>query len=257
MAVPTRQTAEDVLDQWNRALRASPLYTAFLQRHRINPNRVKLSRSQQAALESELARAGMPVPSGMHIDQGGNLNQQNTLVKKAATTAAIGAAAATGLGAVGIGPLASLGGATAGTAAGTTAATSAGLSSWLTPALAYGAPAVTGLIGARMQGNAERDAAALQHDYLTRALDVEKENEQYRRGQRADYLGRLKPYSDAGGSAVQRASALLTTSRYRPEGVTAGMPSGPLVALQDARGEIRQVPASDAERYIQLGARRV
>jgi hypothetical protein len=126
-----------------------------------------------------------------------------------------------------------------------------GLSSWLAPALNYGVPAVTNLIGLKMQGNADRDAAALQSEYLNRALEVEKEKEQYQRGQRADYLGRLKPYQDAGTGAVGRASDLLTTSRYRPE-VSGGM--GPTVALKDSQGVIRQVPASEAERYIQAGA---
>jgi hypothetical protein len=126
-----------------------------------------------------------------------------------------------------------------------------GVSSWLAPALNYGVPAVTNLIGLKMQGNADRDAAALQSEYLNRALEVEKEKEQYQRGQRADYLGRLKPYQDAGTGAVGRASDLLTTSRYRPE-VSGGM--GPTVALKDSQGVIRQVPASEAERYIQAGA---
>jgi hypothetical protein len=128
----------------------------------------------------------------------------------------------------------------------------AGISSWLTPALAYGVPAATGLIATRMQANADRDATALQTDYLNRALDVEKENQQYTRGQRADYLARLKPYGDAGTAAVGRATDFLTT-RYRPEAMA---PSG-LVALRDSRGVVKHVPAVEAERYLQMGAQRV
>lgn len=264
--VPTRQTDEAALDQWNRALRASPLYQNFLKRHGLvdTGRGVTLSRSQQAALERELASAGMPLPSGMHIDQGGNLNQKNTLVKKAAIGAAIGGAALTGLGAAGIGPLSGAFGAGAGAAgaAGSAAAAGggaviptlggAGISSWLTPLLSYGIPAATGLVATRMQANADRDATRMQTDYLDRALAVEQENQQWNRGQRADYLARLKPYDEAGVAAVGRATDFLT-NRYRPD----AMAGGPLVALRDSRGEVRQVPAAEADRYLQMGAQRV
>lgn len=265
--VPTENGVD--LDRFNDALRASPAWQAFVRRNGFQPNGpVKLSGNQREALKRQLESTGIVFPKGMEIDPAGNVNQDQGVSKiagnKFVQIGLIAGASLATMGAAGFGPLAGMmGGASTSAAAGTTAATvagvtgpttTAGISSWLTPALAYGSPAVTGLIGAKMQGNAERDAARLQNEYLNRALDVEKENEQYRRGQRADYLGRLKPYNDAGQSAVQRASALLTTSRYRPEGVNAGVPGGELVALKDSNGEIRQVPASEADRFLQLGA---
>lgn len=270
--VPTRQTTEAALDQWNRALRQSPLYQNFLKKHGLfdTGRGVTLSKSQQAALEGELAAAGTPIPPGMHIDAGGNLNQKNTLKKNIAIGAAIGGAALTGFGAAGIGPLAGLGGAGAaaggagaagvgagagGAAAGGAAAAGAGIGSWLAPVLNYGVPAVTGLLGQRMQANADRDAAGLQYDYLNRALDEERENKQYTRAQQADYLARLKPYEQAGTAAVGRASDFL--SRYQPQAPPmGGSPGEPMVALKDSRGVIKQVPASQAEQFIRQGAQR-
>lgn len=273
----TVPTANGVpLDQFNDALRASPAWQAFIRRNGFQPNGpIRLSGNQREALKRQLQQAGIAFPKGMEIDPAGNVNQDQGVSKIAGNKwvqiGLIAGASALTMGAAGFGPLAGMmGGSTAagtgaaaagtaaagGVAAGTTAATAAGLSSWLTPALAYGAPAVTGLIAAKMQGNAERDAAGLQSEYLNRALEVEKEKEQYQRGQRADYLGRLKPYNEAGTAAVGRASDLLTTSRYRPEvGGAAG--GGAMVALRDSQGVVRQVPASEADRFIQMGAQRV
>lgn len=250
------------LDRFNDALRASPAWRQFISAQGFNPSGpIKLSGNQREALKRQLQSAGIQFPKGLEIDPAGNVNQDAGVSKilgnKIVQIGLIAGASALTLGAAGLGPLAGVMGgsssAAAGTAAaGTTAAaTGAGMSSWLTPALAYGLPAATNLIGAKMQGNAERDATALQNDYLNRALDVEKEKEQYTRGQRADYLGRLKPYQEAGSAAVGRASDLLTTSRYRPELSGGG---GPMVALRDSAGEVRQVPASEADRYLQLGA---
>lgn len=85
---PSRSTNERSLDQWNIAMRASPAYQNFMVKNGLpTDGHVRLSRSQQEALERELARAGTPVPSGMHIDQGGNLNQKNRLVRNAAIIA--------------------------------------------------------------------------------------------------------------------------------------------------------------------------
>lgn len=118
---PTRRTAEVTLDRWNDAFRQSEVYLNFMRRNGLPTNgRVKLSRSQQSALESDMRRAGIQIPSGMHIDQGGNLNQKNTLVRNVGIGAAIGGGALTGLGLAGIGPFSGLagGGASASGAAG-------------------------------------------------------------------------------------------------------------------------------------------
>jgi hypothetical protein len=63
----------------------------------------------------------MAIPSGMHIDQGGNLNQKNRLVRNTAIGAAATGAALTGLGMAGYGPMSGLFGAGAASAAGSTA----------------------------------------------------------------------------------------------------------------------------------------
>lgn len=128
-AVPTRQTSEVDLDKWNQALRASPGYQTFM--HSIGNDgsgRVKLSRGQQDQLEKVLAKAGVPVPSGMHIDQGGNLNQKNRLVRNTAIAVGMTGAALATAGAAGFGPLAGAmgGGAGAGGAAGAATTMGAG-----------------------------------------------------------------------------------------------------------------------------------
>ena len=133
----------------------------------------------------------------------------------------------------------------ASTIAGVTGAGGAGLraASWLGPLLQYGVPVVGGLVGSTMQANAEQDAARIQADYLTRALAVEQEREQYGRGQRADYLARLRPYGDTGAAAAQRLGVMGS--------------GGPTVRLRAPDGEERDVPASVAEKYLQRGAVRV
>jgi hypothetical protein len=92
MGTPTRSTTEADLDQWNQAMRASPLYQNFLKKNGLvdTGRGVTMSRAQQSALEDELEAAGIDIPGGMHIDQGGNLNQQNRLGRNLA----IGAGAA-------------------------------------------------------------------------------------------------------------------------------------------------------------------
>lgn len=89
--VPVRQTSEAELNYWNQAMRGSPLYQQFLQEHgKVDTGRgVKLSRKEQGALEDRLRDNGVEIPGGMHIDQGGNLNQKNRLGKYAIAGAAI------------------------------------------------------------------------------------------------------------------------------------------------------------------------
>ena len=91
---PNRGTGELSLDQFNIAMRASPLYQQFMQSRGLpTDGRVKLSRSQQSDLERTLARAGIPIVGGMHIDQGGNLNQKNRTGRNVAIAAAVAGAA--------------------------------------------------------------------------------------------------------------------------------------------------------------------
>jgi len=119
MPVPTRKTEQVDVDAWNAEMRQSPVYLEFMQSQGLpTDGRAKLSTSQQEGLERALAAAGMPVPSGMHVDQGGNLNQKNTLKKNVAKYSAYAGLAATGLGAAGIGPMAGVMGASAAGGAG-------------------------------------------------------------------------------------------------------------------------------------------
>ena len=119
MAVPTRSTAEQELDRWNQAMRQSPAYLNFMRSQGLPTNgRVSLSRQQQDGLERALAAAGMQIPGGMHVDQGGNLNQKNRLVRNTAIGAGVGAGALATAGALGAGPLAGVFGGGGGAAAG-------------------------------------------------------------------------------------------------------------------------------------------
>lgn len=99
--VPNRSTAEVTLDQWNDAMRATPWYQGFLVRQGLVGKIGGWSRAQQSALERELADRGVQIPSGMHIDQGGNLNQTNRTGKRAAI---VGAAALAAFGIPGLFP---------------------------------------------------------------------------------------------------------------------------------------------------------
>lgn len=117
---PTRKTGEDQLNEFNIVLRSQPWYQEWFAQRGLNPNKVKLSRGQQAELENLMARNGMRVQGGMHIDQAGNLNQKNRLVRNTAIAAGIAAggyfaapAIASAMGGASIG-----GGATAGVGAG-------------------------------------------------------------------------------------------------------------------------------------------
>lgn len=87
MAFPTRQTSEQVLDQFNTAMRNAPWYQTA--RQRMGPG--DLSRSEQSELEALMRMQGMPVGDGMHIDAGGNVNQKNRLGRNAGIAAGIAA----------------------------------------------------------------------------------------------------------------------------------------------------------------------
>lgn len=160
-----------------------------------------------------------------------------------------GTAAATGA-AFDVAPnIATLGGAAAAhaVAPAVAGAASSGLAHGL---MAYGIPAATGVVGNVLQSRAENNATELQNDYLNRALDEERENKTYGRQQYADYLGRLKPYGDAGNAAVGRLSALTQRDPQAPTG-------GAMVRLKAPDGSMRDVPAEYADHYLQQGAVRI
>lgn len=154
VGVPTRKTSEYELDQFNIQLRSSPLYQDFMRQRGLPTNgRVKLSRRQQEDLEKAMARAGFRVPSGMHIDQGGNLNQKNRLGRNIAITAAIAGGTIATLGAAGvIGGAGAAAGGAGGAGAGAGAGAAAGGAA--TGAAAGGTAAATGATAAGWGGGA-------------------------------------------------------------------------------------------------------
>ena len=92
-ATPTRSTAQSQVDTWNAALRGSSLYLDWMRSHgKPTDGRVKLSDREQDAFERYLQANGVTIPSGMHIDQGGNLNQKNRLLRNIGIGAAVNAA---------------------------------------------------------------------------------------------------------------------------------------------------------------------
>ena len=124
--VPNRGTSEQWLDDWNQQMRASSIYQNFMrQRGLPTDGRVRLSREQQGELEAALRAAGMQIPSGMHIDQGGNLNQKNRLARNVAIGAGVVGGGLAAAGAAGAGPFAGMFGGSGAAGAGS-AATGAG-----------------------------------------------------------------------------------------------------------------------------------
>ena len=146
---------------------------------------------QQSGLERALAAAGTPVPSGMHIDQGGNLNQKNRLVRNTAIAAGVAAGgyfaapyiagALAGSGGAGAalptslaGEMSGVIGGPAGAIAGTTGATAAaGTSST--------AAALTKAALARAAGNAAGSAADTMANNRSVRADLSLDEEEMRR----------------------------------------------------------------------------
>src|SRR4030095_940909 len=148
VGTPTRKTSERELDEFNKQLRSSSLYQNFMKSRGLRTDgHVKLSRKQQSDLETAMGRAGFKVPGGMHIDQGGNLNQKNRLVRNAAITAGIAAGTIATLGATGVISGGVLGGFTGGGAG--VASVPGAVTGTLPTAVATGVPTVgAGVTGA-------------------------------------------------------------------------------------------------------------
>lgn len=149
MPTPTRSTSEQQLDQWNDQLRASPIWQNWMRSMGKDRPGSGLNDREQGELERYLAQNGIKIPGGMHIDQGGNLNQKNRLARNIGIGAAIGGLAVTGLGAAGIGPLSgALGGGAAAGGAGAAGAGGTLASSSFPAASLMGGPAAIGSMGA-------------------------------------------------------------------------------------------------------------
>jgi hypothetical protein len=207
-SIPTRKTSERELDLWNQHMRASDIYINFTKSQglwRADGRPVKWSEQQRKAFERELAKVGVVLPSGMKVDDHGNMNQKNTLLRNLGIGAAITAGVVTGFGFAGMGPLAGLGGTAAagggaagaagagggaaagGAAAGTAAAgASAAAGGAAAGGLGFGQMAalsaiptatsfVTNWMAGRQQANAARDAADAAARANSEALAFERE----------------------------------------------------------------------------------
>jgi hypothetical protein len=157
--IPNRGTSEQALNQWNIALRSSPFYQNFLrQQGLVDSGRgVRMSRGQQGMLEDELKRNGVVIPGGMHIDQGGNLNQSNRLLRNIGIGAAIGAGGYFAAPAI----AGALGGGAAGAGAGAAGAAGAGGASLGGGLASAGALSGAGLAGTLAPFTAAGTAGAL------------------------------------------------------------------------------------------------
>lgn len=198
--MPNRGTSEMDLDTWNRALRGSDVYLDFMRRNNLpTDGRVQLSRAQQANLEAALQAQGFQIPNGMHIDQGGNLNQKNRLARNVAIGAGITGATLATLGAAGAFGAASLpAAATAGVGfdaapigaavGGGAMAGGVGAAGWASrvPWMQIGGKATDTLFGIyanRQSQNANREALAYQQRQNDAAMAYERELEAERRRQ--------------------------------------------------------------------------
>lgn len=112
--VPGRSASGMTVDDFNRYIRSQQWYQDWFRQRGLDPNHVKLDGGQRNQLQNELMAHGLNLPSGMKIDEAGNLNQKNTLGRNIAIGAGIAGAAATGFGLAGMGPLAGIGGGTLG-----------------------------------------------------------------------------------------------------------------------------------------------
>lgn len=89
---PSRSSGPATINEFNAWLKQQPWYQDFIRRAGFEGRPVKLSRGQQSQLESIMRANGVPLGEGVHIDNAGNLNERNRLVRNAAiaTAAAVG-----------------------------------------------------------------------------------------------------------------------------------------------------------------------
>jgi len=107
-ATPSRSSGPDQINQFNAWLKQQPWYQDFFASIGQDMNRVQLSRGQQAQLEAVLKQNGVPLGEGVHIDNAGNLNEKNRLVKNVGIGAGLTAATLATMGAAGAGPIAGM-----------------------------------------------------------------------------------------------------------------------------------------------------
>lgn len=253
------------VDQANQFLRAQPWYQNLLKSWGQGAN-VKLSDDQRKQLLAEARNRGVGISDDFQIDDSGNIRKKGSLGKKIAIGAGLGAAALTGLGAAGIGPLSGLlgaGGASAGTAAGSTLAPGVAEAAGLGSAAAGSGAAAAGGIGAgtaaQIAGGAtaglnaarggswlspvlnsvlpvagnivggivQSNAEKAAAEESARAADKALE---FEKGVYSDTLKRLDPYIQAGGAASDRMTQLLGLPARAQTTATAPPTYGPSVS---------------------------
>lgn len=114
-----RRTPETLIDEFNAWMNTQPWWQQIR-----GTTRGDLSPAQRKEIERYLMnQAGLPISNDFEIDAGGNVNQKGRTKRNIAIGAGIAAAALTGFGAAGLGPLAGAmgGGAAAGAGAGAAA----------------------------------------------------------------------------------------------------------------------------------------
>lgn len=303
------QRSEAPIDAFNQWLRARPEYQSLIQSFGQTPNNVHLNDAQKQSVVRLAQSLGAVVDeghNGQEVDDSGNFQAKshalrNTLIIGGLAAATLLTAGGAGL-SWGIGPAwgtatgagtaagstvtaldaggtalgaagaagAGTSAATAATVAGAGAAASKGVSSWLAPLIGVGSNVAGNLIGAKMQADSSKDAAAIQAQSVKDALDFEK-------NQYADLTGRLAPYVAAGTAASDRQNQLLGNAPRPGTSATSQPTYGPPVAnystqpvartaapateqqvtLQAPDGSTKQVPQSQAAYYISKGAKQV
>lgn len=300
-AFTRKGTSEVTLDQFNRQLRQSPLWATWMAQNGIRTDRpIKLSKDQQKAFAAYLQTNGVPVPKDFHIDAAGNMNQTSRTGRNLKIAGIVGGVALGGLGLAGIGPLGGvLGGATggagaatggAGAATGAGAGTSAGSavasgaiavakkpSLWSKiagPLVEQGIPAAAGLVGTKMQVDAQKRASDIEAQAAQQALDWQKQQYATRQNQLAPAIGvgnaatvklgelmgirtpeggyRAETQIDRGGVPVQQPSNMGSSGAT---GATApgGQPTD-MVPMRAPSGMVKMVSAAEVPHYQQLGA---
>lgn len=284
----------NTLNQW---MRSQPWYQQLLQQWGVNPASVKLSEDQRKAIIKAAQAAGVQVDEGnIEVDPAGNFNPighkaRNFAIGAGIAGAAIGApyligaltsGGAAGAGAAGAGSAA--GGAAAGTAGAAGAGAGAGVSGaalgagaasaapslWSKiagPLISTAVPAAAGLIGTKMQVDANQKASDAEAKAAQDALDWQKQQYGVRQEQLAPTIG-------VGNAARVRLGELMglaapeggwhapaATQPTAPQGVippagqTPATPAPPtLVTMKAPNGQVAQVPSDQVPHYQQQGA---
>lgn len=230
---PSRSSGPAAINDFNAWLKQQPWYQQFFQQIGQDMSRVNLSRSQQSQLEQLMARNGVPLGDGVHVDNAGNLNEKNRLGRNVAIGAGIAAggylAAPAIAGVLGGSSIPTIGGTAlnvgsgTGIAAGTSAAAGGG-GAFTTLANALKNPMTRTLLsGAGRMVSGAGDAAAanrgtqietqLAHDQLKLAAEREgraRQSDAYRKAMLGQLATSYQPSTRPAGSEGRFAQGFIT-----------------------------------------------